>query len=159
MAAGAGAGVLVPRAVPVARPSPLLAETHTKDLVAQPPETQGPLPSVRTGPYRREGPAGGATPAPAAPGSGPVLGRGPGPAARARASASSVTRGAPPFFTNPPDPCTDLNIPKSGITLSFSSDRVHPAQCVPTGLCPLSRPILAAAGPSDLALFAGYEPS
>lgn len=87
MVAGAGAGVLVPRAVPAARPSPPLAETHTKDLVAQPPETQGPLPSVRTGPYRREGPAGGAMPAPAAPGSGPVLGRGLSSAALARASA------------------------------------------------------------------------
>lgn len=87
LVAGAGAGVLVPRAVPAARPSPPLAETHTKDLVAQPPETQGPLPSVRTGPYRREGPAGGAMPAPAAPGSGPVLGRGLSSAALARASA------------------------------------------------------------------------
>lgn len=83
LAAGAGGGVVVPRAAPAARPAPALADTLTKDRVAQPPERQDSLPSVRTGPYGREGRTSGAKPGPAILGSRPVLGRGPSSVARA----------------------------------------------------------------------------
>lgn len=136
LAAGSGAQVLVLRAAPAARPTPPLAETHTKDRVAQP--------RVRTGPYGREGPARGAMPGPAAPGSGPVMGRGPSPAARARArtrvASLSVIRGASPFsLLSAPTHLTPVPIslslnPGSHI-LPSSSDRVHPAHCVPAWLC------------------------
>lgn len=105
LAAGAGAWVVVLRAAPGVRPTPLLAETLAKDRVAQPRERQGPLPSVRTGPYGREGPLSGAMPGPAAPGSGPVLGR--GPSCAARAASLSVICGVPPFsliFSQPTRP-------------------------------------------------------
>lgn len=95
LAAGAGAGVVFPRPAPGTRPTPPLAETHTKDRVARPPQGQGPLPSVRTGPYGREGPARGAMPGPAVLGSSLVLGR--GPSSAAPAASLSIIRGAPPF--------------------------------------------------------------
>lgn len=98
LAAGAGGGVVVPRAAPAARPAPALADTHRKDRVAQPPEKQGPLPSVRTGPYGREGRTSGAMPGPAILGSRPVLGRGPSSVAWAWGASLSDIHGAPPFY-------------------------------------------------------------
>lgn len=98
LAAGAGGGVVVPRAARAARPAPALADTHTKDRVAQPPERQGPLPSVRTGPYGREGRTSGAMPGPAILGSRPVLGRGPSSVARAWGASLSDIHDAPPFY-------------------------------------------------------------
>lgn len=162
LAAGAGAWVVVLRAAPGVRPTPLLAETLAKDRVAQPRERQGPLPSVRTGPYGREGPLSGAMPGPAAPGSGPVLGR--GPSCAARAASLSVICGVPPFslIFSPTHP--------TPVPISSPLNRDHTFTRLPRTLstlpsaCPpgsvLRRgPSLAAASPSDLALFAGCYPS
>lgn len=116
LAAGAGGGVVVLRAAPAARPAPPLADIYTKDRAAQPPERQGPLPSVRTGPYGREGRASEAMPGPANLGSHPVLGR--GPSSAARTWGASLCASFLPDLSAHPTPVRFLKTPKSGTTHS-----------------------------------------
>lgn len=131
LAAGAGGGVVVPRAAPAARPAPALADTHRKDRVAHPPERQGPLRSVRTGPYGREGRTSRTMPGPAILGSRPVLGRGPGSVARAWGASLSDIHGAPPFYlispSTHPTPVPILTPLNLGPHIRPSSlNRAHP---------------------------------
>lgn len=141
LAAGAGGGVVVLRAAPAARPAPPLADIYTKDRVAQPPERQGPLPSVRTGPYGREGRASEAMPGPTNLGSHPVLGR--GPSSAARTWGASLCASFLPDLSAHPTPVRFLTPLNPGPHIRPSSlDCVHPTKCVSIRLCPPSRPIL-----------------
>lgn len=127
---------MVPRAARAARPAPPLADTYTKDRAAQPPERQGPLRSVRTGPYGWEGRASGALPDPASLGSRPVPERGPSSAARAWGTSLSDIHGAPPFYlispSTHPTPVPTLTPLNPGPHICPSSlDRVHPVHVHP----------------------------